>query len=79
VDGGDPEETRQVQELLGFVHGQTTNPSLIAKNPSGKPIPYEELDLEQGWERFDIEHERTRKGIEKFTADFRATLSRLQD
>jgi transaldolase len=33
VDGGDPEETRRVKELLGFVDGQTTNPSLIAKNP----------------------------------------------
>lgn len=43
---------------------------------SGKPIPYEELDLEQAWERFDIRHELTRKGIEKFAADYRATLSR---
>jgi transaldolase len=33
VDGGDPEETVQVKKLLGFVDGQTTNPSLIAKNP----------------------------------------------
>ena len=33
VDGGDPEETRRVKDLLGFVDGQTTNPSLIAKNP----------------------------------------------
>ena len=43
---------------------------------SGKPIPYEELDLEQAWEAFDIQHELTRKGIEKFVADYRATLSR---
>jgi transaldolase len=33
VDGGDPRETQGVRELLGFVDGQTTNPSLIAKNP----------------------------------------------
>ena len=33
VDGGDPEETLRVKNLLGFVDGQTTNPSLIAKNP----------------------------------------------
>ena len=33
VDGGDPEETRRMKFLLGFVDGQTTNPSLIAKNP----------------------------------------------
>ena len=43
---------------------------------AGKSIPYEELDLEQGWEAFDIQHELTRKGIDKFAADYRATLSR---
>lgn len=43
---------------------------------SGRPIPYEELDLEQAWETFDIQHELTRKGIEKFAADYRATLAR---
>ena len=45
------------------------------KSP-GKPIPYEDLDLERPWETFDIQHELTRKGIEKFAADYRATLSR---
>src|SRR5215468_4027281 len=33
VDGGDPEETLRVKKLIRFVDGQTTNPSLIAKNP----------------------------------------------
>ena len=33
VDGGDPNETLRVKNLIGFVDGQTTNPSLIAKNP----------------------------------------------
>ena len=33
VDGGDPEETLRTKKLIGFVDGQTTNPSLIAKNP----------------------------------------------
>ena len=33
VDGGDPDETLRIKNLLGFVDGQTTNPSLIAKNP----------------------------------------------
>lgn len=33
VDGGDPAETRQIKDLLGFVDGQTTSPSLVAKNP----------------------------------------------
>ncbi len=43
---------------------------------SGKPISYEELDLAQPWESFDVQHELTRKGVEKFAADYRATLSR---
>ena len=38
VDGGDPQETRRAKELLGFVDGQTTNPSLIAKNPHIKEL-----------------------------------------
>jgi transaldolase len=52
VDGGDPDETLRVKELIGFVDGQTTNPSLIAKNPeirqriaSGHSLsPQEEID-----------------------------------
>ena len=33
VDGGDPGETARIKELLGFLDGPTTNPSLVAKNP----------------------------------------------
>jgi len=33
LDGGDPKETEEVISLLGFLDGQTTNPTLIAKNP----------------------------------------------
>lgn len=33
LDGGDPGETRQTLDLLGFLDGQTTNPTLISKNP----------------------------------------------
>ena len=33
VDGGDPKETLRIKNLIGFVDGQTTNPSLIAKSP----------------------------------------------
>jgi len=36
LDGGDPQETKQTLDLLGFLDGQTTNPSLIAKNPDLK-------------------------------------------
>ncbi len=33
LDGGDPEETKEIINLLGFLDGQTTNPTLISKNP----------------------------------------------
>ncbi len=33
LDSGNPEETKKALEVLGFLDGQTTNPSLIAKNP----------------------------------------------
>jgi transaldolase len=40
-----------------------------------KPIPYKELDLHASWESFDLRHELTTQGIEKFAADYRNTLS----
>jgi transaldolase len=33
LDGGDPAETKQLMDKLGFLDGQTTNPTLISKNP----------------------------------------------
>ena len=46
----------------------------FAYSPKGKPIPYQELDLEQPWQAFNVDNELTMQGIEKFTADYRATL-----
>lgn len=42
--------------------------------PTGRRIAYEELTLERSWRSFNIEHELTTKGVEKFAADYRATL-----
>ena len=36
LDGGDPGETRKAIGLLGFLDGQTTNPTLISKNPGAR-------------------------------------------
>jgi transaldolase len=36
LDSGDPEETRKAKGLIGTLDGQTTNPSLLAKNPDVK-------------------------------------------
>src|SRR6202022_2160198 len=46
---------------------------------SGKPlktIPYKGLDLNLPWQSFDIAHELTNKGIQKFVADYQSTLRR---
>ena len=34
LDSGDPNETKEAVRLLGFLDGQTTNPSLVSKNPA---------------------------------------------
>lgn len=51
LDSGNPLETREAIKLLGFLDGQTTNPSLIAKNPelqakisSGLKLTVEEVN-----------------------------------
>ena len=38
VDGGDPGETVRVRGLVGYVDGQTTNPTLISKNPEVRTL-----------------------------------------
>lgn len=38
VDGGDPQETTRIKRLVGYVDGQTTNPTLIAKNPEVRTL-----------------------------------------
>ena len=47
-----------------------------SKGRNLKPISYKELDLSSPWDRFDIAHELTKKGIEKFVADYESTLQR---
>lgn len=45
----------------------------------GKPlkaIPYKGLDLDLPWQSFDIAHELTTKGIQKFVADYQSTRRR---
>ena len=41
-----------------------------------RAIPYRDLDLRLSWESFDLAHELTTKGIEKFVLDYRSTLRR---
>lgn len=50
VDSCDPADTQKAVKLLGVIHGQTTNPTLLTKNPDiqrylsqGKKLPTTEL------------------------------------
>lgn len=50
LDSGNPDDTKKAKSLLGFLDGQTTNPSLVAKNPEiasflkkGKKLTEKEL------------------------------------
>jgi len=53
LGGGDPEETAHIRNRLGFLDGQTTNPTFVAKKPevqkmiaSGRKLTREEQNEE---------------------------------
>lgn len=50
--------------------------SNFSYKPVGREIPYENLNLNQPWDKFNINHDLTVKGIEKFVSDYRSTLSK---
>jgi transaldolase len=35
-----------------------------------KPIPYKEITLDKKWEDYDLRHELTAKGIDRFSDDW---------
>ena len=39
-----------------------------------KPIEYEEISLDKSWQEYNIKHELTDKGIEKFAEDWNALI-----
>ena len=45
-----------------------------AKGNALRPIPYKEIDVNTSWERFDLKHELTDKGIKRFVDDYKSTL-----
>ena len=40
-----------------------------------RPIPYKNIDIGKKWEDYDIRHELTDKGIERFSADWNALIA----
>jgi len=39
-----------------------------------RPIPYREIDLAKKWQDYDLRHDLTDKGMEKFSADWNALI-----
>jgi len=52
LDGGNPDETKTLKQELGFLDGQTTNPTLISKNPQAKV----RMDQGRGFEEEELLH-----------------------
>ncbi len=53
LDSGDPRETEETLKLLGFLDGQTTNPTLIAKNPKiAQSLQAGKIAEEKVWEAY---------------------------
>jgi transaldolase len=50
LDSGDPAETKQIIDTLGFLDGQTTNPTLVSKNPYAQ----ERLKSDQKFSKTEI-------------------------
>jgi transaldolase len=50
LDSGDPAETKQIIDILGFLDGQTTNPTLVSKNPYAQ----ERLKSDQKFSKTEI-------------------------
>lgn len=65
----------KILELWAGANFSIPGPEFQYKS-AGKPIPYEEIDLDQPFQAFNVQNELTRQGIDKFVADYRATLSR---
>lgn len=55
LDGGIPDETKEAVRLLGFLDGQTTNPTLITKHPSflACQAKGEKCTEEDGWKYYN--------------------------
>jgi transaldolase len=53
-----------------------TYKAVDAKGKPLKPIPYGDLDLNLPWDTFNLAHELTSNGIQKFVADYQSTLRR---
>jgi len=41
-----------------------------------KDIPYRDIDLKKSWQEFDISHDLTVKGMEKFSADWNSLIKK---
>ncbi len=86
LDSGDPEETKKAKGLIGVVDGQTTNPSLVVKNPeiqkyveSGKKLT--EVELLNFYKQIitELDHELAGPISVETYADWDTTAAQMLD
>jgi transaldolase len=77
VDGGDPQETKRIRGLLGFVDGQTTNPSLVAKNPEVAHLVQSGQKLSESQER--AEYKKIVQSISPLVGDAGVSIEVFAD
>jgi len=65
-----PDKILQEWREQGMILGQDTK----HEREDLEPIVYKEINLEQEWESFDISHDLTDKGIERFAADWNSLI-----
>lgn len=51
-----------------------TSDKLQVTSDKLKPIPYQEIKLDKSWQSYNLKHELTDKGIEKFAIDWNALI-----
>ncbi|MBU6388921.1 transaldolase [Patescibacteria group bacterium] len=54
--------------------GRQVDPG-FAYQPDLSPIPYREVSLEKEWDQYDVAHELTTKGIDRFAADWNSLIT----
>ncbi|EKE15322.1 MAG: Transaldolase [uncultured bacterium] len=62
--------TAPFKVLKEWAENRTVLPEDFSYNPNLKPIPYQKINLNKNWQEYNITHELTDKGIEKFCQDW---------
>ncbi len=66
----------EILKQWAFVKMQVPDSGFVYDSKGLKPIPFRTLDLQKNWDEFDISHDLTTKGMERFSADWNMLIAR---